>query len=69
MQRSENRPARCHNAGEHHAFTIGDSAAGQGRSMVRLVNALPANQSIDVSGDDRTIFSAVSYKGHALRRG
>ena len=30
--------------------------------MVRLVNALPANQSIDVSGDDRTIFSAVSYK-------
>jgi hypothetical protein len=30
--------------------------------MVRLVNALPANQSIDVSGDDRTLFTAVPYK-------
>jgi len=56
------RPVATNAGGDTTLSPSGDSAAGQGRSMVRLVNALPANQSIDVSGDDRTIFSAVSYK-------
>lgn len=40
----------------------GDAAAKAGKSMVRLVNALPASKAIDVSGDDRTLFTAVGYK-------
>lgn len=41
----------------------GQQAAGAGKSLVRLVNAIPSRQSIDVSGADRTVFSAIPYKG------
>jgi hypothetical protein len=40
----------------------GDAAAKEGKSMVRLVNALPNSKAIDVAGDDRTLFTAVGYK-------
>lgn len=40
----------------------GASVAARGRSMVRLVNAVPADQRIDVSGNDRTVFSSIEYK-------
>ena len=56
------RPVATNVGGDTTISPSGDAAAGAGRSMVRLVNALPANQSIDVSGDDRTLFSAVTYK-------
>ena len=56
------RPVATNAGGDTTVSPSGDQAAGAGRSMVRLVNALPANQSIDVSGDDRTLFSAISYK-------
>lgn len=56
------RPVATNAGGDTTVSPSGDQAAGAGRSMVRLVNALPANQSIDVSGDDRTLFSAVTYK-------
>jgi hypothetical protein len=40
----------------------GDAAAKEGKSMVRLVNALPNSKAIDVSGDDQALFTAVGYK-------
>ena len=39
----------------------GDAAAARGKSMVRLVNAVPG-QSLEVTGDDAGVFSAVAYK-------
>ncbi len=40
----------------------GTDAARTGRSMVRVVNALPSGKKVDVTGDDRTLFSGVNYK-------
>lgn len=40
----------------------GTEAAGRGRSLVRFVNALPSPGSVDISADDRTVFSAVNFK-------
>jgi len=40
----------------------GTEAAGRGRSLVRLVNAMPAARNIDVSGGDRTVFTDVAYR-------
>lgn len=40
----------------------GTTVARRGKSLVRLVNALPGDRSIDLSGDDRTVFFDVGYK-------
>ena len=40
----------------------GTSVARRGKSLVRLVNALPGERTIDLSGDDRTVFFDVGYK-------
>lgn len=40
----------------------GAEVAARGRSLVRLVNAMPAARNIDVSGDDRTLFADVAYR-------
>jgi hypothetical protein len=40
----------------------GTETATRGKSLVRLVNALPSKRAIDVSSNDRTVFSAVAYK-------
>ncbi|MGE5688090.1 MAG: DUF4397 domain-containing protein, partial [Gemmatimonadota bacterium] len=40
----------------------GTETATRGKSLVRLVNALPAKRSIDVSSNDRTVFSSVAYR-------
>jgi hypothetical protein len=40
----------------------GTSVARRGKSLVRLVNALPGDRTIDLSGDDRTVFFDVGYK-------
>jgi hypothetical protein len=40
----------------------GTTAAKEGLSMVRFVNALPARNKVDFSGDDRTLFDDVKYR-------
>jgi hypothetical protein len=40
----------------------GTEAAGRGRSLVRFVDALPDPRTVDLTADDRTVFSAVGYK-------
>jgi hypothetical protein len=39
----------------------GASVAPTGRSMVRLVNAVPSMQKVDLAGDGRTLFAGVKY--------
>ena len=56
------RPVATDANGNTSVSPSGDQAAKEGKSMVRLVNALPASKAIDVSGDDRTLFTAVGYK-------
>ena len=56
------RPVATDAQGQQSVSPSGDQAAKEGKSLVRLVNALPAAKSIDVSGDDRTLFTAVAYK-------
>jgi hypothetical protein len=48
--------------GQSQASPSGAEMAHEGKSLVRLVNAIPAKKSIDVSGGDRTVFSGVAYK-------
>jgi hypothetical protein len=36
--------------------------ASAGRSMVRVLNAIPSTKKLDLTGDDRTLFSDVKYK-------
>jgi Domain of unknown function (DUF4397) len=40
----------------------GTDVANRGKSLVRLVNALSLGKRIDVSGDDRTVFTNVEYR-------
>jgi hypothetical protein len=40
----------------------GTTAAKRGKSLVRLVNAIPGDATVDISGDDRTVFFDVGYK-------
>jgi len=48
--------------GKSDVSEAGVSAARRGKSLVRLVNAVPGDRSIDLSGDDRTVFFDVGYK-------
>ena len=56
------RPVATNSDGSSSASPAGTDVAKQGKSLVRLVNALPAKQDVDVSGDDRMVFSGVEYK-------
>lgn len=40
----------------------GTTAAKRGKSLVRVVNAVPGDSSIDITADDRTVFFEVGYK-------
>jgi hypothetical protein len=40
----------------------GTVAARAGKSMVRVLNAMPSKHTLDLTGDDRTLFSDVVYK-------
>jgi hypothetical protein len=40
----------------------GTDAARAGKSMVRVVNAVPSDHNVVLTGDDRTLFSNVVYK-------
>jgi hypothetical protein len=40
----------------------GVAVARRGKSMVRLVNAVPGDVRLDLSGDDRTVFYDVEYR-------
>ncbi len=40
----------------------GTTAAKRGKSLVRVVNAIPGDGTIDIMGDDRTVFFDVGYK-------
>lgn len=40
----------------------GTSVARRGKSLVRLINAMPGARTIDLSGDDRTVFYDVGYR-------
>lgn len=48
--------------GKSQASPSGTQMANEGKSLVRLVNAIPAKRGIDVSGGDRTVFTGVNYK-------
>ncbi len=49
--------------GQSAASPSGADMAKEGKSLVRLVNAIPAKKGIDVSGGDRTVFTDIAYKG------
>jgi len=40
----------------------GTDAARAGKSMVRVINAVPSKHKVELTGDDRTLFSDVLYK-------
>jgi len=40
----------------------GTPVARRGKSLVRVVNAIPGDGTIDISGDDRTVFYDVAYR-------
>jgi hypothetical protein len=40
----------------------GTTAAKRGKSLVRVVNAIPGDRAIDITADDRTVFFEVGYK-------
>ena len=48
--------------GKTEVSEAGTSVARRGKSLVRLVNAMPGDRTIDLSGDDRTVFFDVGYK-------
>ncbi len=56
------RPVASDAAGNTSVSPSGTQAAAEGKSMVRLVNAIPTGPTINVMGDDRTLFTGVSYK-------
>jgi Domain of unknown function (DUF4397) len=49
--------------GQVSASPAGTEAARHGKTLVRLVNAMPSTRAIDVSGEDRTLFIGTGYKG------
>ena len=56
------RPVVTTADGEAKASPSGTEMAKEGKSLVRLVNAIPGKTGIDVSSEDRTVFSGVDYK-------
>jgi hypothetical protein len=48
--------------GDRSTSPSGQAEAKQGKSLVRLVNAIPSKNAIDVTGADQTLFSSVDYK-------
>jgi hypothetical protein len=48
--------------GNTSASPAGTEVAARDRSLVRLVNALPSKQHLDIGGDDRAVFGDVGYK-------
>jgi hypothetical protein len=56
------RPVVTNGDGTSQASPSGTEMAKEGKSLVRLVNAIPAKQGIDVSGGDRTVFTDIGYK-------
>lgn len=48
--------------GQTSSSPAGTDIARQGKTLVRLVNALPSKTAVDVSGDDRTLFIATPYR-------
>lgn len=56
------RPVASDANGKSSVSPSSELAATQGKSMIRLVNALAAGSPITVQGDDRTLFTSVAYK-------
>lgn len=56
------KPVLTSNDGQTQASPSGTEMAKEGKSLVRLVNAIPAKKGIDVSGGDRTVFTDIAYK-------
>jgi len=50
------------NAADTTVSASGVDAARRGKSMVRLVNAVPGAAAVDLSADDKSVFTAVAYK-------
>ncbi len=48
--------------GQTSASPAGTEVARHGKTLVRLVNAMPSKRAIDVSSDDRTLFTGTTYK-------
>lgn len=48
--------------GKTEVSEAGTSVARRGKSLVRLINAMPGDRTIDLSGDDRTVFYDVGYR-------
>jgi uncharacterized protein DUF4397 len=48
--------------GQTSASPAGTDVARKGKTLVRLVNAMPSKHAVDVSSDDRTLFTASAYK-------
>ena len=57
--------------GDRSTSPSGTAEAKQGNSLVRLVNAIPSKNAVDVTGDNHPLFSGVAYKSvtpyHAIR--
>lgn len=56
------RPVVTNGDGTASASPSGTEMAKEGKSLVRLVNAIPAKRGIDVTGGDRTVFTNIGYK-------
>jgi transposase-like protein len=56
------RPVVTNDDGKSQASPSGTQMAKEGKSLVRLVNAIPAKKGIDVSGGDLAVFNGVDYK-------
>lgn len=57
------RPVVTTADGESKASPSGTEMAKEGKSLVRLVNAIPGKAGIDISSEDRTVFTGIDYKG------
>jgi len=49
--------------GTSQASPSGKQMASEGKSLVRLVNAIPAKKGIDVTGGEIAVFTDIAYKG------
>ena len=56
-------PVVTSRGGDSVASPSGTQMAKEGKSLVRLVNAIPGKNAIDISGADRTVFTAIGYQG------
>ncbi|MEO8448911.1 MAG: DUF4397 domain-containing protein [Gemmatimonadota bacterium] len=50
------------NAADTTVSASGVDAARRGKSMIRLVNAVPGAAAVDLTADDKSVFTAVAYK-------